>query len=30
MKNLEVAVEKTKQKLEERSKELQDPIISKF
>ncbi|OIT33108.1 PREDICTED: arogenate dehydrogenase 1, chloroplastic-like [Nicotiana attenuata] len=30
MKILEAAVEKTKQKLEERSKELQDPIISKF
>ncbi|KAH0661835.1 hypothetical protein KY290_030015 [Solanum tuberosum] len=30
MKNLEVALEKTKEKLQERSKELQDPIISKF
>ncbi|XP_055832886.1 arogenate dehydrogenase 1, chloroplastic-like isoform X2 [Solanum dulcamara] len=30
MKNLQVALEKTKEKLQERSKELQDPIISKF
>ncbi|WMV33612.1 hypothetical protein MTR67_026997 [Solanum verrucosum] len=30
MKNLEVALEKTKEKLQERSKELQDPVISKF